>query len=68
MLGDTVHGRRLSAIQLTTAAGAVAALELFARGALPAGFVKQESVTLAQFLATQWGGRVYGNGRMGRAG
>ena len=60
MHGDMVHGRRLSAIQLTTAAGVVALLELFARGALPAGFVKQESVTLQEFLSTQWGGRVYG--------
>jgi saccharopine dehydrogenase-like NADP-dependent oxidoreductase len=58
--GDTVHGRRLSAIQLTTAAGIVAVLELFARGELPAGFVKQESITLPQFLGTCWGGRVYG--------
>ena len=60
MRGDTVHGRRLSAIQLTTAAGVVAVLELFARGALPVGFVKQESITLEQFLGTQWGGKVYG--------
>ena len=58
MHGDTVHGRRLSAIQLTTAAGVVAVLELFARG-----FVKQESITLQQFLGTQWGGRVYGDGK-----
>jgi saccharopine dehydrogenase-like NADP-dependent oxidoreductase len=58
--GATVQGRRLSAIQLSTAAGVVAVLELFARGALPAGFVKQESITLKQFLATQWGGRIYG--------
>ena len=61
MHGDTVHGRRLSAIQLTTAAGVVAVLELFARGKLPKGFMKQESITLAQFLGTRWGGRVYGN-------
>jgi saccharopine dehydrogenase-like NADP-dependent oxidoreductase len=60
MRGETVHGRRLSAIQLTTAAGVVAVLELFARGELAAGFVKQESVTLELFLGTQWGGRVYG--------
>jgi saccharopine dehydrogenase-like NADP-dependent oxidoreductase len=58
--GDTVGGRRLSAIQLTTAAGVVAVLELFARGLLARGFVKQESITLEQFLGTQWGGRVYG--------
>jgi saccharopine dehydrogenase-like NADP-dependent oxidoreductase len=60
MHGDTVRGRRLSAIQLTTAAGVVAVLELFARGQLPRGFVKQESITLQQFLSTQWGGKVYG--------
>ena len=60
MRGETVQGRKLSAIQLTTAAGVVAVLELFARGALPRGFAKQESVTLPQFLGTQWGGRVYG--------
>ena len=63
MRGEVVHGRRLSAIQLTTAAGVVAVLELFATGALARGFVKQESVTLEQFLRTQWGGRVYGNGQ-----
>src|SRR6185503_7322646 len=60
MHGATVEGRRLSAIQLTTAAGVVGVLELFARGKLAHGFVKQESVTLEQFLGTQWGGRVYG--------
>ncbi|MDP3069870.1 MAG: saccharopine dehydrogenase C-terminal domain-containing protein [Opitutaceae bacterium] len=63
MHGATVGGRRLSAIQLTTAAGVVAVLELFARGALPRGFVKQESITLPQFLGTQWGGRVYGDAK-----
>lgn len=57
--GDVVEGRRLSAIQLTTAAGVVAVLELFARGRLPRGFVKQESVTLEEFVGTRWGGRVY---------
>jgi saccharopine dehydrogenase-like NADP-dependent oxidoreductase len=61
MHGEVVHGKRFSAIQLTTAAGVVAVLELFARGALPKGFVKQESVTLPQFMSTQWGGRVYGD-------
>ena len=60
MHGDVIEGRKLSAIQLTTAAGVVGVLELFARGKLPRGFVKQESVTLAQFLSTKWGGRVYG--------
>ena len=60
MHGEIVQGRRLSAIQLTTAAGVVAVLELFARAELPPGFVKQESITLERFLGTQWGGRVYG--------
>ena len=55
-----VGGRPLSAIQLSTAAGVVAVLELFAGGQLPAGFVRQESIGLSQFLETQWGGRVYG--------
>lgn len=54
-----VLGRRLSAIQLSTAAGAVAMLELFAQRRLAPGFVSQESVPLAAFLETKWGGRVY---------
>jgi saccharopine dehydrogenase-like NADP-dependent oxidoreductase len=66
MHGETVHGRRLSAIQLTTAAGVVAVLELFARGELKSGFVKQESIALEQFLSTQWGGRVFGEGVLTR--
>lgn len=61
MHGATVHGRRLSAIQLTTAAGAAAVLELFARGTLPKTFVKQESITLAEFASTHWGKSVYGD-------
>jgi saccharopine dehydrogenase-like NADP-dependent oxidoreductase len=55
----TVGGRPLSALQLSTAAGVVAVLELFARTLLPFGFVKQESIALDQFFDTQWGGRVY---------
>jgi len=55
----TVLGRTLSAIQLSTAAGVAAALELYARGELPAGFIKQESISLEQFFHTQWGSRVY---------
>jgi saccharopine dehydrogenase-like NADP-dependent oxidoreductase len=54
-----VLGRRLSAIQLSTAAGACAMLELFSRRKLATGFVSQESVPLTEFLATKWGGRVY---------
>ena len=55
-----VSGRPLSAIQLSTAAGLVGVLELFGAKQLPSGFVRQESVSLAQFFETQWGGRVYG--------
>ncbi|MGA8659624.1 MAG: saccharopine dehydrogenase NADP-binding domain-containing protein [Chthoniobacterales bacterium] len=56
----TVSGRPLSAIQLSTAAGLVAILELFARGGLASGFIRQESISLDEFFNTQWGGRVYG--------
>jgi saccharopine dehydrogenase-like NADP-dependent oxidoreductase len=54
-----VLARPLSAIQLSTAAGVTAVLELFARGELPSGFVKQESISLEQFFSTHWGARVY---------
>jgi len=37
----------------------VAALELFVRGHLRAGFVKRESIALEEFFGTEWGGRVY---------
>lgn len=60
MHGGTVHGRKLNAIQLTTAAGVTGVLELFARDKLGPGFVKQESVPLQDFLGTQWGGKIYG--------
>ncbi len=36
-------------------------LELYARGRLPKGFVKQESVPWRDFLATRWGGRGFGS-------
>jgi saccharopine dehydrogenase-like NADP-dependent oxidoreductase len=60
MYGATIQGRRLNAIQLTTAAGIAGVLELFAKGRLGPGFVRQESVALEEFLDTRWGGRVYG--------
>jgi saccharopine dehydrogenase-like NADP-dependent oxidoreductase len=56
----TISGHPLSAIQLSTAAGMVGALELFAKKQLPSGFVRQESISLTQFFETEWGGRVYG--------
>ncbi|HVZ63136.1 MAG TPA: saccharopine dehydrogenase NADP-binding domain-containing protein [Lacunisphaera sp.] len=61
MHGATIHGRKLNAIQLTTAAGLTGVLELYARGKLGRGFVTQESVSLPSFLGTRWGGRVYGD-------
>ncbi|WP_404299219.1 saccharopine dehydrogenase family protein [Alicycliphilus denitrificans] len=52
-------GQWLSAIQHTTAASICAALDLVASGRLaPAGFVQQESIALADFLANRFG-RVY---------
>ena len=57
--GGSINGRQFSAIQLSTAAGMVGILEMFSRGGLQSGFVKQESVGLQEFLSTQWGGRIY---------
>lgn len=49
----------LGAIQLTTAAGCVAMVELFLAGKLPAkGFVRQEDASLSDFLATRAGSRL----------
>lgn len=49
----------MSAIQLTTAAGCVAMVELFLAGKLPqAGFVRQEDASLNDFLATKAGSRL----------
>ena len=56
ILGTRVAGHTLSAIQLTTAAGICAALELVAQGRLPQrGFVGQEAVALAGFLGNRFG-------------
>ncbi len=60
MYGATIKGHKLNAIQLTTAAGVCALLELYANGRLGPGFVKQESIALKDFLGTRWGGKVYG--------
>ncbi len=46
----------LSAIQITTAAGMCAAVDLFREGKLPQrGFVRQEAVELPDFLANRFG-------------
>lgn len=53
---QTVNGARLSAIQLTTAAGLCAMVELLGAGKLPPrGFVRQEQASLTDFLANRFG-------------
>ncbi len=50
-------GRMVSGIQITTAGGICAVLDLLAEGELPArGFVRQEEIALADFLANRFGG------------
>jgi saccharopine dehydrogenase-like NADP-dependent oxidoreductase len=57
--GQKVNGTERSAIQITTAAGICAVLDLLADGKLPqAGFVRQEDVSLEAFLGNRFG-RVY---------
>jgi saccharopine dehydrogenase-like NADP-dependent oxidoreductase len=54
-----VAGRKMSAIQITTAAGITTVLDLLANGKLPSkGFVPQETIALADFLGNRFG-RVY---------
>ncbi|MFN7221615.1 MAG: saccharopine dehydrogenase family protein, partial [Burkholderiales bacterium] len=51
-----IGGKLLSAIQLTTAAGICAMVDLLNKGELKGrGFVRQESVSLEQFLANPFG-------------
>jgi saccharopine dehydrogenase-like NADP-dependent oxidoreductase len=51
-----VGGTMRSAIQITTAAGICAMLDLLTEGALPdRGFVRQEDVSLDRFLANRFG-------------
>ena len=53
---QTVNGRHLSAIQLTTAAGVCAMVDLLRVGKLPqSGFVRQEQAALPDFLANRFG-------------
>lgn len=57
--GAQIGGQARSAIQITTAAGICAVLDLLAEGKLPSsGFVRQEDVALADFLANRFG-RLY---------
>ncbi|MCX9156364.1 saccharopine dehydrogenase NADP-binding domain-containing protein [Niveibacterium sp. 24ML] len=53
---QNLFGEAWSSIQLTTAAGACAAVDLHREGRLPnKGFVRQESVDLEHFLANRFG-------------
>ncbi|MEO1104278.1 MAG: L-lysine dehydrogenase, partial [Pseudomonadota bacterium] len=57
-----IAGRRRTAIAWTTASSVVAVIELVRDGRLPqSGFLKQEDVPLAAFLATPTG-RAYADG------
>ena len=52
IVGTTVAGHALTAIQLTTAAGICCALDLVAGGVLPQqGFIGQESIAFVDFIA-----------------
>ena len=56
IFADRNEAAPLSAIQITTAAGVCAAVDLFREGALPQrGFVRQEQVALPAFLANRFG-------------
>ena len=62
-----VAGQRMSAIQITTAAGICTVLDLLANGRLPQqGFVRQEEISLGEFLANRFG-RVYQPDAIGAA-
>jgi saccharopine dehydrogenase-like NADP-dependent oxidoreductase len=51
-----VHGRQLSAIQITTAASVCAVMDLQRTAKLkPRGFVRQEEIALADFVANRFG-------------
>lgn len=57
IFADRCEAHPLSAIQITTAAGICAALDLFREGRLPqSGFIRQEQVALPEFLANRFGG------------
>jgi saccharopine dehydrogenase-like NADP-dependent oxidoreductase len=56
IFADRNESAPLSAIQITTAAGICAAVDLFREGRLPQrGFVRQEEVELPAFLANRFG-------------
>jgi len=56
IFADRNESQPMSAIQITTAAGICAALDLFREGRLPQrGFIRQEQVALPDFLANRFG-------------
>jgi saccharopine dehydrogenase-like NADP-dependent oxidoreductase len=56
IFADRSEAAPLSAIQITTAAGVCAAVDLFREGKLPQrGFIRQEQVELPAFLANRFG-------------
>lgn len=64
---QNVGGKLRSAIQVTTAAGICGVLDLLAEGRLPqTGIIRQEDISLHDFLATRFG-RVYGTEKLSRA-
>jgi saccharopine dehydrogenase-like NADP-dependent oxidoreductase len=64
---QVLAGQMRSAIQVTTASGLCAMLDLLAEGRLPRrGFVRQEDVALADFLGNRFG-QVYGVQELARA-
>ena len=63
IFADRSDSHPLSAIQITTAAGICAAVDLFREGRLPQrGFIRQEQVALPDFLANRFG-RAYQQSR-----
>ena len=56
IFADRSETNPMSAIQITTAAGMCAAVDLFREGKLPqSGFIRQEQVALPDFLANRFG-------------
>ena len=67
IFADRSEAAPLSAIQITTAAGLCAALDLFRERQLPQrGFIRQEQVELPAFLANRFGA-AYQQSRQGES-
>jgi saccharopine dehydrogenase-like NADP-dependent oxidoreductase len=63
IFADRSEVKPMSAIQITTAAGICAVVDLFRQGKLPqSGFIRQEQVALPDFLANRFG-RAYEQSR-----